>query len=33
VERHGQAEIRATIAPAPISEVARVSYRPKSWDL
>jgi vanillate/3-O-methylgallate O-demethylase len=29
VERHVQAEIRATVAPAPISEVARVAYRPK----
>jgi vanillate/3-O-methylgallate O-demethylase len=29
VERHVQAEIRATIAPAPIAEVARVAYRPK----
>jgi len=29
VERHAQAEIRATVAPAPISEVARVAYRPK----
>jgi len=29
VERHLQAEIRATIGPVPISEVARVSYRPK----
>jgi glycine cleavage system aminomethyltransferase T len=29
VERHRQAEIRATIAPAPISETARVAYRPK----
>jgi vanillate/3-O-methylgallate O-demethylase len=28
VERHVQAEIRATIAPVPISEVARVAYRP-----
>jgi vanillate/3-O-methylgallate O-demethylase len=28
VERHVQAEIRATVAPAPISEVARVAYRP-----
>jgi vanillate/3-O-methylgallate O-demethylase len=28
VERHAQAEIRATIAPLPISEVARVAYRP-----
>ncbi|HEY1308895.1 MAG TPA: hypothetical protein VGF24_35380 [Vicinamibacterales bacterium] len=30
VERHAQAEIRATVAPAPISEVARVAYRPKA---
>jgi len=29
VERHGQAELRATVAPVPISEVARVAYRPK----
>jgi hypothetical protein len=29
VERHKQVEIRATVAPCPISEVARVSYRPK----
>jgi vanillate/3-O-methylgallate O-demethylase len=29
VERHAQVEIRATVAPAPISEVARVAYRPK----
>ncbi|HYR92218.1 MAG TPA: aminomethyl transferase family protein [Terriglobia bacterium] len=29
VERHVQAEIRATIGPVPISEVARVSYRPQ----
>jgi vanillate/3-O-methylgallate O-demethylase len=29
VERHRQAEIRATVAPVPISEVARVAYRPK----
>ncbi len=28
VERHKQTEIRATVAPAPISEVARVAYRP-----
>jgi vanillate/3-O-methylgallate O-demethylase len=28
VERHRQVEIRATVQPAPISEVARVSYRP-----
>jgi len=27
VERHVQAEIRATVAPAPISEVARTAYR------
>ncbi|MEO8256981.1 MAG: aminomethyl transferase family protein [Acidobacteriota bacterium] len=27
VERHVQAEIRARVAPAPISEVARVAYR------
>jgi syringate O-demethylase len=29
VERHRQTEIRATVAPCPISEVARVAYRPK----
>jgi vanillate/3-O-methylgallate O-demethylase len=29
VERHVQTEIRATVAPAPISEVARDAYRPK----
>jgi vanillate/3-O-methylgallate O-demethylase len=29
VERHVQAEMRVTVAPAPISEVARVAYRPK----
>jgi len=29
VERHKQAEIRAVVAPVPISEVARVAYRPK----
>jgi glycine cleavage system aminomethyltransferase T len=29
VERHVQAEIRAIVAPAPISEVARVAYRPR----
>jgi len=29
VERHAQAQIRATVAPAPISEVARVAYRPR----
>jgi vanillate/3-O-methylgallate O-demethylase len=29
VERHKQAEIRATVAPVPISEVARVASRPK----
>jgi len=29
VERHVQAEIRATVAPVPISDVARVGYRPK----
>ena len=29
VERHTQTEIRVTAAPAPISEVARVAYRPK----
>jgi glycine cleavage system aminomethyltransferase T len=30
VERHVQAEIRAIVQPAPISEVARVAYRPKA---
>jgi vanillate/3-O-methylgallate O-demethylase len=30
VERHKQVEIRATVAPAPISDVARSSYRPKA---
>ena len=30
VERHTQVEIRATVQPAPISEVARVGYRPKA---
>jgi glycine cleavage system aminomethyltransferase T len=29
VERHSQVEIRATVAPAPISDVARTAYRPK----
>ena len=29
VERHKQTEIRAIVAPVPISEVARVAYRPK----
>ena len=29
VERHAQADIRATVAPVPIAEVARVAYRPK----
>ena len=29
VERHNQVEIRATVAPVPISDVARSSYRPK----
>jgi vanillate/3-O-methylgallate O-demethylase len=28
VERHGQVEIRATVAPVPYAEVARVAYRP-----
>jgi vanillate/3-O-methylgallate O-demethylase len=28
VERHRQAEVRATVAPAPFAEVARVAYRP-----
>jgi glycine cleavage system aminomethyltransferase T len=30
VERHVQARIRATVQPAPISETARVAYRPKA---
>ncbi len=29
VERHAQADILATVAPVPISEVARVAYRPR----
>jgi vanillate/3-O-methylgallate O-demethylase len=29
VERHKQSEIRATVAPAPIAQVAREAYRPK----
>jgi vanillate/3-O-methylgallate O-demethylase len=29
VERHRQVTIRATVAPAPYAEVARVAYRPK----
>jgi len=29
VERHKQAQIRVTVAPAPYAEVARVAYRPK----
>jgi vanillate/3-O-methylgallate O-demethylase len=29
VERHAQVPIRATVAPVPISEVARVAYRPR----
>jgi vanillate/3-O-methylgallate O-demethylase len=29
VERHVQSEIRATVAPAPISQVAREAYRPR----
>jgi vanillate/3-O-methylgallate O-demethylase len=29
VERHAQTEIRATVAPVPYAEVARVAYRPK----
>ena len=28
VERHRQVHVRATVAPAPISEAARVAYRP-----
>ncbi len=30
VERHQQAEIRATVASAPYAEVARLAYRPKN---
>lgn len=30
VERHKQKEIRATVAPAPIADVARLQYRPVS---
>jgi syringate O-demethylase len=30
VERHIQTEIRASVQPAPISETARVAYRPKA---
>jgi glycine cleavage system aminomethyltransferase T len=30
VERHTQTEIRAVVQPAPISEIARVAYRPKA---
>ena len=30
VERHVQTDIRAMVQPAPISEVARVAYRPKA---
>jgi vanillate/3-O-methylgallate O-demethylase len=30
VERHVETEIRATVAPAPISEVARIAYRPRA---
>jgi syringate O-demethylase len=30
VERHTQTEIRATVGPAPYSEVARTAYRPKA---
>ena len=29
VERHAQIEIRATVQPVPLSEVARVAYRPR----
>jgi vanillate/3-O-methylgallate O-demethylase len=32
VERHVQAEIQVTVAPAPISEAARVGYRPTVKD-
>ena len=30
VERHQQAEIRATVASVPYAEVARLAYRPKT---
>jgi hypothetical protein len=30
VERHSQINIRATVAPAPISAIARDAYRPKA---
>jgi glycine cleavage system aminomethyltransferase T len=30
VERHTQAEIRATVQPAPLSDTARIAYRPKA---
>jgi glycine cleavage system aminomethyltransferase T len=30
VERHAQVEIRATVYPVPISDVARVAYRPRA---
>ena len=30
VERHAQAEIRAIVQPAPLSDTARVDYRPKA---
>jgi vanillate/3-O-methylgallate O-demethylase len=30
VERHVQTEIRATVAPAPISDIARTTYRPRA---
>jgi vanillate/3-O-methylgallate O-demethylase len=30
VERHKQVEIRATVQPAPISQIAREAYRPKA---
>ena len=30
VERHTQAEIRAIVQPAPISDTAREAYRPKA---
>jgi vanillate/3-O-methylgallate O-demethylase len=29
VERHAQTEIRATVGPVPIAQVAREAYRPK----
>jgi glycine cleavage system aminomethyltransferase T len=29
VERHAQSEIRVTVAPVPLSQVARTAYRPR----